>query len=224
MTFIVNKRILSTVCCGLFVYALSFSLFAQVAEEGTLGKQDSRQTDSVGAKPDAPENRLAKAIAGKWKVVDRIQDELDGLSESPTHNGGRVEEIQIQVMELQEFWSIRQVKEMKGDLERLAKAHSYKLLAGGQIGGGVRDRPLAYILAFYLLMERRGETSLCVISFADPGFSPWRLHHVPGKSRDKDLLFIEINREQVFSMGVAKTNRGHTCALKYAGKLEATNE
>jgi len=163
----------------------------------------------------AAENRLVKALPGRWTVVQPIQDHLDKMSPTPHAQGGVVEKFEIKVMSAEDFWEIRQVREIERAIKQLLSEDEHEVVAAGIFGGSVVDKPLAWMAGFFLLTQKEGESFLCVLKIDVANYSVWRIHHVPGKTRDKDLLLAEI--------GDAVNDR-QIAAFKYAGKLEQKSD
>jgi len=142
----------------------------------------------------------AKAISGRWAVVHQIQDMLDDTPPSSPDYRGRVMSFDIQIFEQSEFWELRQMKQIEKKVKELADKRGHTIIAGGVLGGNVSKRPLAYLNAWFILTQKEGETLLCLLnidsfehghSIDEYDFELCRIHHIAGKTRKKDLLFVE---------------------------------
>jgi len=152
-----------------------------------------------------PANSKAKAISGHWAVVHPIQDVLDDAPPPPPDYRGRVMTFDIQIIDSSKFWNGREIKQVGTKIKQFAAARGHAIIAGGVLVGKVAQRPRAYLLARFVLTQKEGETFLCLLNLntfkhggnmEEYNWEPCQIHHVVGKIRKKDLLFIEMNNER----------------------------
>jgi len=145
-------------------------------------------------------NSKAKAISGRWAVVHAVQDMLDDDPPSPPNYRGRVMTLDVQMMELTKFWEEFEARQAGEKIQQLAAMRKHRIIAAGGLGGNVSKGPLAGLSAWFILTQKEGETFLCLLNIDsfqhgknidDYEFAPCRIHHIAGKTRKKDLLFVE---------------------------------
>ena len=141
---------------------------------------------------DVPQSQIVKAIAGSWTVVKEVQGFFDDISSRPNSQGGVVEKFQIKIIEMEEFWDFRQVRQVEEAIKKLATADEHEIVATGLFQASVARKPWAGFDGFFLLTQKNGESFLSVLNIDGATFMPWRIHHIPGKNRDKDLLIVEF--------------------------------
>lgn len=138
-------------------------------------------------------SKVAESIAGKWTAVPEVQGYFDRLSAAPTSLGGTVEHIHIELMEAEKL--IGEFKDLKRGEQRLKKIladANHVVVGAGHFGGSVKDRPLAYLDAYFLLTQCDGETFISALNIDAATTEPWRIHRIPGKKRSDDVLIMEF--------------------------------
>lgn len=141
----------------------------------------------------APPSKAAEAIRGEWTAVPEVQGFFDRLSTGPTSLGGFVEEIRIEPLEPETV--LGELDNPPSGEQRLKKRladANHVIVGAGQLSGSVKDRPLAYLAEFFLLTQCDGETFISGINFDAAAFVPQRIHRIPGKIRDDDVLIVEF--------------------------------
>lgn len=137
-------------------------------------------------------SRMAQAIAGRWTVVKNVQSAFDEISSRPNSQGGEIEEFQVKIVEAVDFWGDRPVQEVEHSIKTLAAESKHDIVATGFFEASVAEKPLAGFGGLFLLTQKGGESFLSVLNVDGAKFMPWRIHHVPGKTREKDLLIVEF--------------------------------
>ncbi|MEM8943547.1 MAG: hypothetical protein AAGD11_00065 [Planctomycetota bacterium] len=174
----------------IYIYSTLFLIVAQ-------SPMSSHADESGGAS----QRRIAKTIAGSWVVLKEIQGTFDEISSRPNSQGGVVEKFQTKIVGMEEFWGIRQVQQVEKAIKELAAESQHEIVATGLFQASVVKKPLAGFGGLFLLTQKDGESFLSVLHIDGAKFVPWRIHHIPGKTREKDLLIVEfgeyVNSRQI---------------------------
>jgi len=153
------------------------------------------------------DNRMVTAIAGRWTVMPEMQKLLDDFS-PPAHRtlGGKIENLAIRFYPQEEFWEFRQVKQVKDEIMELAAKRGYEVVATGMLAITIADKPLASGGGFIMLTQKNGESFLSSIDIDSATFGASRVYHLPGETREKDMLITEFG--------------GQRSILQYAGEIK----
>lgn len=141
----------------------------------------------------AAPSKAAEAIRGEWTAVPEVQGFFNRVSSAPTTLGGAVEEIRIDLLAPDDI--IGEFKDLKFGEQRLKKSladANHVVVGGGHLSGSVKDRPLAYLDEYFLLTQCDGETFISSLIIDTAEFMPQRIHRIPGKKRDDDVLIVEF--------------------------------
>jgi len=211
--------------CFVIFLLLSMQERAVYGKDEQALKASPSETKKVlnGPKSDeksVPANSKAKAISGHWAVVHPIQDVLDDAPPPSPDYRGRVMTFDIQIIDSSKFWNDRAIKQVGTKIKQFAAVRGHKIIAGGMFGGKVAKRPRAYLLAWFVLTQKEGKNFLCLLnvdSFEHGGnvekyyWEPCQIHHIAGKIRKKDLLFVEMNNER---------NKREVYAFRYIDEVD----
>jgi hypothetical protein len=167
---------------------------AVISVSNSLGGEPGTQKVSsgiTGEVKDAPVAAAPDRIAGRWIAIPQLQKLLDDNSPTPDFEG-TLDTFDVQLMPMATFWTDPELRQVEKAMKGLASRQKHEIVATGSFGASIAKRPLAALYGYFMMTQKEGETFLCVLNIDGVTFIPWRLFHIPGKTRKKDLLLVEL--------------------------------